>query len=220
MQHVGWVLFVVLRTFAVLLLGVGVGAGILAAVDGGYKAVQLVGQDAPSTSPSGRAVLYMDSTANTVQFSENGGSYFNVTSNHSAYKAADENINSDAVLSNDSVLSVSVDAGKKYLITARLFMNETAGGVQVALGGTATATSLKANIAIWDTVNRTNTIVTALGSAASHGGAGGGAHYIPIDGTIEVNAAGTLTIQWAQNTTNVATLTMQRNSYLLVQPQP
>lgn len=123
-------------------------------------------------------------------------------------------------MSNDSALVVNVDAGKKYNVTARLFMNETAGGMKVAVGGTATATSFKANIAIWDTVNRTNTIVTALGSAATHGGAGGGAHYIPIDGTIEVNAAGTLAVQWAQNTSDASALTMQRNSFFVVESVP
>jgi glycerol-3-phosphate dehydrogenase len=90
--------------------------------------------------------------------------------------------------------------------------------MQFAIGGTATATSIQYHIQATD--NATNAIVissqqTALGGAAGQAGSTGA--YVVIDGEIVVNAAGTLTVQFAQNASN-GTSTVAAGSTFSVWP--
>jgi hypothetical protein len=107
----------------------------------------------------------------------------------------------DTTLANITGLSVSVAAAGVYQFRAILHVTADAvGGHKYAIGGTATATSIIYQINALN--NATNAFVinsrqTALAGAA--GQAGAATVYTEIVGTITVNAAGTLTAQFAQN---------------------
>lgn len=101
-------------------------------------------------------------------------------------------------------LSTSVIAGRTYNFVATLYVDADAtGGYKFAIGGSATATSIVYNINALNNGSGAYTITsrqTALAGAA--GAATGTGLFVQITGTITVNAAGTLTVQFAQNAAN------------------
>jgi len=107
----------------------------------------------------------------------------------------------DTTLANVTGLTATLLAGKTYAFRAVLFVDaDAAGGAKYAIAGTATATAVIYQInSIANTTNvyAINSRETALGGDA--GVAGDTAYYTEIAGTITVNAAGTLTVQFAQN---------------------
>jgi hypothetical protein len=110
---------------------------------------------------------------------------------------------SDTTLANITGLSVDVTAGQTYSFRAVLpTTSNVAGGIKVAISGTATAT------AIWYEGLITNAGLTTQGRSAALDGAIGvtavTAAMVVIEGTITVNAGGTLTVQFAQNASNGA----------------
>jgi hypothetical protein len=111
---------------------------------------------------------------------------------------------SDTTLANITGLSVTVEAGNTYMFEAQLYTtSNTSGGVKAAIAGTATATAI-----IYEAIVHEAAAVSAQTKATSLGTAVGGvtavaAANIRITGTITVNAAGTLTVQFAQNASNV-----------------
>jgi len=110
----------------------------------------------------------------------------------------------DTTLANVTGLTRNVAAGLTYDFTATLYIDADAtGGSKFAVGGTATATAIIYSVVLTDEGTLANTITsrqTALGGAA--GQAGTTAGVVTIRGTITVNVAGTLTIQFAQNASN------------------
>lgn len=107
-------------------------------------------------------------------------------------------------LANITGLSVNVQAGKTYKFTATLFYTADAvGGHKYAMAGTATATAIIYHIRALSDATNVYVITsrqTALGGSA--GQAGSAAGLTIIEGTITVNAAGTLTVQFAENASN------------------
>lgn len=106
------------------------------------------------------------------------------------------------VLANVTGLSVDVDAGGVYSFRAVLHIfNTTGAGYKFAMGGTCTATTIiGAAVSMFNGdfaagVEPESRRFSALASAVqlSHGNY----WYVTIDGTILVNAAGTLTVQAA-----------------------
>ena len=125
---------------------------------------------------------------------------------------------SDTTLANVTGLSATVAAAGVYCIRAVLFTSANiAGGVKSAISGTATATSFAASIMTFDLTGSANKqdFVTALGS--SSGITTATAAKIVIDGTIVVNAGGTITVQFAQNASNAAASSVLVGSYLDLQ---
>lgn len=98
-------------------------------------------------------------------------------------------------------LTATVKAGGKYTFHAVLFVDADAvGGQKYAIGGTATATSIVYNInALCNTTNGYVITSRQTALAGSSGQAGCTSNYVEINGTIVVNAAGTLTVQFAEN---------------------
>jgi hypothetical protein len=97
-------------------------------------------------------------------------------------------------------LSVDVEAGKTYKFKAVLFINANAtGGIKVAIAGTATATAIIYFVLAYNSINSIDIASrqTALGGAA--GVANDTTYFVTVEGTITVNAAGTLLVQFAQN---------------------
>lgn len=161
-----------------------------------------IGSTAVATDPGAGNLL--------VQNFINSGGYTRVVSNFS--------VTSSAALVNVTGLSVTLIAGKTYSFQAKLyFTSNAAGGVQAAVGGTVTPSSIAYT---GYTITGSNTIVgfqpanilgTAVGTitATTLG-------LIDISGTIVVTTGGTLTIQFAQNVSNAAASTVLAGSWFKV----
>jgi lysophospholipase L1-like esterase len=110
---------------------------------------------------------------------------------------------SSTALANITGLTASLAAGKTYRFEAILYTtSNVAGGVQFAIAGTSTATSIIYEDLVNDAnTNAAQTRATALATAVGGVTAVTNA-YSKITGTITVNAAGTLTVQFAQNASN------------------
>jgi hypothetical protein len=96
-------------------------------------------------------------------------------------------------------------AGRTYTFEAILYTtSNVAAGVQAAIAGTATATAIVYEAIVYNAgVIAAQTRATALGTAVGAVTAVTAA-LIRITGTITVNAGGSLTVQFAQNASNVA----------------
>lgn len=129
--------------------------------------------------------------------------------------------NSD-VLQDDNHLTVNLAASTTYGFRFVIFQTSASAtaGLKLALNGTATVTSLKAQVYIYD--DTTNLLagfarLTAFGGAGVGAGLAVGDNYAVIEGTIEVSTAGTFLLQWAQNLADIVNATtVQRNSNLIV----
>lgn len=125
---------------------------------------------------------------------------------------------SDTALANITGLSVNIVAKKTYEFTVELYTtSNVAGGVKVAIGGTATATTI-----IYEGLT-TNAGLTTQSRGAALGDTVGAvtavtAAKITIKGTIICNVGGTLTVQFAQNASNiVASSVLIGSTFLLNQ---
>lgn len=127
----------------------------------------------------------------------------------------------NSTLADVTGLSVNVTAGKAYAFRARLFTTLNAdAGFNTSMGGTATATSF---IEVVSWVNTTDNIarnskITTLGGAFSD--AGYDVVMIEIQGTIVVNAGGTLTVKFAQAVTDAGQSSVLAGSTLTAQEIP
>lgn len=166
-------------------------------------------------SPGGSMIIWYDTTTSGRwrEFTLSG----DWVDSQQINKTADENVASSTVLQNDDHLTVSVLAGRTYNFRFRIFTTNASAveGIKWALGGTATVTSLKAQFKYYDGTTWALARVTAFGTTANMTPAADG--YIEIDGTVEVNAAGTFLLQWAQQTSGANNATVQRNSSLIVE---
>jgi len=168
---------------------------------GGINVLAIANGTIPSTSP-----------ADTVQFvvtdSAAGDANFEVINEQGEFlrlsgilKRVDTQFDktSDTTLANVNDLSFNVRAGRTYKFKAVLYTTSiNTAGVKAAIGGTATATSI-----IYDGVT-TDTGTLAKGRSTALAGTVGAltnttVGMIVIEGVIVVNAAGTLTVQFAQN---------------------
>jgi len=126
----------------------------------------------------------------------------------------------DTTLANVTGLSVNVTAGRTYSFEAILHTTSiTSGGVKFAIAGTATATAIVTEALLYDQANLTEPVqtrATALGTALV-GTTAVTVAYARITGTITVNAGGTLTVQFAQNASDVSSSTVLRGSTFIVQ---
>jgi hypothetical protein len=118
----------------------------------------------------------------------------------------------DITLTNITGLTFNVTAGKKYRF--RFKCNTTlavGGGEKYAIAGTCTATDINYSIVSITTAAAIPIAAqhTALGGNSGNGGYG--ASIVVIEGAINVNAGGTLTVQFAQSTAS-GTSTILPNS--------
>ena len=125
---------------------------------------------------------------------------------------------SDVTLANITWLTEPLVAWRTYVFEAELYTTASAvaWGVKTAVSGTCTATHIRYVVvnqdSLWGSVY--SDIATALGTAVSSSSMGKA--YIRISGTITVNAAWTLTIQWAQAASNVTATVFERGSSFVV----
>lgn len=125
----------------------------------------------------------------------------------------------NTTLANVTGLTVNVSAGKTYQFQAVLYVDAAAvGGSKYAIAGTATATAIIYEILLVDNTSNSNTITsrqTALAGAS--GQAGTTAGFCRITGLITVNAAGTLTVQFAQNVSNGTSSVLVGSNFVVQQ---
>lgn len=121
---------------------------------------------------------------------------------------------SDVTLANVPGLSVNVLAGATYVFRAYLPVTSAVGsGIKVGNGGTATFTNISESAMFYTAI----TVATA--TAAASGSIGGSTALVTfsiIEGTFKVNAAGTFTIQFAQNASNATACSVLINASLTV----
>lgn len=120
---------------------------------------------------------------------------------------------SNTTLSDITGLSVSVEAGKTYEFYAKLWISAPAsGGAKVAMSGTCTITSLIVGGFIptgnYGTTTALNSNIVSTTAAVST--------WAEIHGTITVNAAGTLTVQFAQGLSNATQSSVRVGSVFTV----
>lgn len=201
---------IVLGTSTVGSIGTS-GVGVLAIANG----------TAPTSSPADEFQLYSaDSTAGTANaYIRNEAGEINRISGLSAINTSAFSKTSDTTLANITGLTRNVEAGRTYAFRAEIDTTaNVAGGVKFAVSGTATATSINYSGVLFDgTAIVANDRATALDTtvcAATTSTVG----TCVIKGTIVVNAAGTLTIQFAQNTSNGGASTVLVNQSLQLIP--
>jgi hypothetical protein len=123
-------------------------------------------------------------------------------------------------LANVPSLVVNVAAGRAYSFEVELsFTDVAAAGIKCAIAGSCTATNIIYDGWIVDSAAngiKGNAQATALGAAVASAPTTGTAGHVTIRGTIEVNAAGTLTVQAAQNTANATATVVKRGSRMIV----
>lgn len=125
---------------------------------------------------------------------------------------------SSATLELDPDLVVSVAAGRRYIIEARLRFNESVAtcGFNCGLNGTATVTDYDCSYedaAIAGALNYTAEF-TNLTDTRNHASALGGDGLVMLHGNLIVNAAGTFGVRWARASATTGTATLRKGSWL------
>ena len=120
---------------------------------------------------------------------------------------------SDTTLNDITGLSYTVVSGGMYRFSAYLFIeNDAAGGTKVAISGTATATLIRYRVEFLGVayLMKSSTALDGMyGSTAAH-------QALRIEGYINVNAGGTLTVQAAQNVSDATATTVLIGSWFEV----
>ena len=125
--------------------------------------------------------------------------------------------NATTTLGNVTGLTANVAAGKVYRFEAKLYTtSDVAGGIKVAIGGTATATAIRYEGLTTDAGLTTQSRSAALGTAVGAVTAVTAA-YVTITGTITVNAAGTLTVQAAANAATGTTSVLTGSTFVITE---
>jgi len=137
-------------------------------------------------------------------------------------KAVDESVTSSVTLQNDDDLVAAVVASATYLVEWDLRIDgATAGDFKYAWTGPAGATMRWVSLghAVGDTTNvaQTTTDVAAIGTTVSHGTLGTGvSSHVHGSGILIVSTtAGSLQLQWAQDTSSGTATKALINSWLL-----
>jgi hypothetical protein len=148
---------------------------------------------------------------------EAGPSTFGGTIQHAGLTRTTTTFNSTSstVLANVTGLTTgTLIAGANYHFRASLPCTGAAvGGVQFAIAGTATATFIQyQGIEYSSGAIISQNSASALGSAVNSSAAAITTGLEVIDGQIQVNAAGTLTVQFAQNTSNATSSTISQGA--------
>ena len=135
-------------------------------------------------------------TAVLTLLKESTDTYYYGTANVS-FAAADFSKTSDTTLANVTGLTFTTASGGLYRFKAMLLLScHASGGAKVAISGTNTATKIQTLTQLFTTTARASEVNTALdadyGTTAAH-------VKCEIDGYIDVNEGGTITVQFAQN---------------------
>lgn len=131
-------------------------------------------------------------------------------------KSSDETINSDSTLSDDSELTATLAANKRYAFFSVIFVITDA-TPDFKYGYTVPAsTTNQKGASVWrgsGGLQAANPVTTSQAMTAS----GTSETQLPINGYVITGAsAGTLDFQWAQDTSDAANTTVKAGSFILV----
>jgi hypothetical protein len=160
----------------------------------------------PGTGSTRGNILLVDGTEGTAGYvwtsTDTTGKGSWLATNRATYVSTQFDKTTSTALANITGLTANVVASGVYKFKAVLFVNSAVtGGQKYSIAGTATATSIIFQILTLANQGNTYNINEQLTSLGSSGGeaSNNGLNYTEITGTIVVNAAGTLTVQFAQN---------------------
>lgn len=139
-------------------------------------------------------------------------------------KTADETRASTATLANDSALSFACLAGTSYRIVLDVFFSQANATMDfkyaMAYSGTITSQyayrlqhAPESAIGADNDLTATNANLVNAGAIAMTPTVSG-AGYVRVELILNTNAAGTFSLQWAQNTLDAGNLTVLRGSYI------
>lgn len=197
---------------------IGTSAGAIGTSGAGVLAFTL--STAPSSSPTDTVQLYSNDAAAGAHelYTRNEAGAIERQTGLCSRNSAQFDKTSDTTLANITGLSLNVEASRIYKFEAVLFTtSNVAGGVKAAISGTATATSIVYEGVNLDNGVTVNSRTTTLGNTVGASTTVTAAHVV-IRGTIVVNAAGTLTTQFAQNASNGAASSVLINSNFCLTP--
>lgn len=193
--------------------------GATAVGTSGAGAVILVSGTAPTTSPADVIQFYSaDAAAGDANlFVRNELGEINRLTGLSA-RVSTQFDSTSTSLADVTGLSRNVEAGRAYAFQAILFINaDTTGGSKFAIKGTATATSVIYEIKqVCDATNLFTISSRQTALDGSGGQAGCTASITTIEGTIVVNAAGTLIPRFAQNAATGTSSVLVNSSFRLI----
>lgn len=198
---------------------IGTSAGAIGTSGVGVLAFTL--STAPTTSPTDTVQVYSNDSAAADHnlFTRNEAGEVNRLTGLAARNSSAFTATSNTTLANITGLTRNVEAGRAYAFRAVLETTAAAtGGVKLAVSGTATATSinyegtLKGGAALIAQTRATALDTAVCASTTTTAGT------CEIEGVIVVNAAGTLTIQFAQNNSDGGASTVLINQYLQLIP--
>lgn len=205
-----------------------VGINVSAFGTSASKVFAIGGSTAPTSSPAdvGGQIFSKDAAAgNANLFIINEAGETTRLTGRIKYVTTQFDKTSNTTLSTIGGMSHSVEASTRYSFVATLHVSTagaTGGGWQVAVGGSATATNIIYQVTSVNngtpglgTVGR----ATSLGSAITTTTASDASVYIEIVGTILVNAAGTLDVQFAQATSDSETSSVLIGSNFVIDQQ-
>lgn len=192
---------------------------------GGVQVMTNLGT-APSASVTDACLSYVADAAaadaNWFLRAENGA----VTRLTNNIRTLDQDFNSTSTTqatitgsSTYSTFSFNVEASKVYAFRAILFLTtDTTGGFAIKFnGGTATAFYyINQSKIFYSGTSISASRVTSF-SSTSIAGFGLTSYYVEIDGYISINAAGTLLLQFAQNSASGTSSVVQGSSFQLIQ---
>lgn len=193
---------------------VGTSVGAIGTSGAGVLAFTL--STAPSSSPTDTVQLYSGDAAATDHnlYTRNEAGEINRLTGL-ACRVSTQFDKTNTTLADVTGLTRNVEAGRSYAFVATLYTtSDVGGGVKAAIAGTATATSVIYEGITTDAGLSTQSRATALGTAVGAVTAVTAAIII-IRGTIVVNAAGTLTVQFAENVATATSSVLINSTFVL-----
>lgn len=131
---------------------------------------------------------------------------------------AGDTARTDNTLAMDPDLVVNVGAGRRYIIEARLRINEsvTATGFNCGFDGTCTISDYDCSYSDAGLAGDLNyaSEFANIADAKNHANAAGGDGLILLNGNLLVSGAGTFGIRWARNSAITGTATLRKGSWL------
>lgn len=138
-------------------------------------------------------------------------------------KTADQSLNSSTTLTNDNDLLQAIAANEvwRFRFFVPFNLAGVASGFKFGVNGPTAPTNLRYSMKVVNGVG--GTLVTAasksaFASALAAALATSGDHFAEIEGAMENGAnAGTLQLQFAQNTSDAGAITVQRGAFLIAE---
>jgi hypothetical protein len=133
-------------------------------------------------------------------------------------KTSDESVSSSTTLQNDDVLKIALAASDAVEFSAVMFVSSTSATPDFKMTFTVPSGASVRWFAEWfdGVLYQSSSIVTASGTTANFAVAANTLGMVKLTGiVVNGSTAGDLQLQWAQNTSNGTSVTVQQRSFLL-----